>query len=206
MLRNSTSTFGWVTIVLHWAIAALILGLLALGFAMRRLSLDPALQFSLYQWHKSFGFTVFALAAFRAAWHLFERQPQPAAGLTPIERRASVATHGALIALTLAVPLAGWAVASTSTLNIPSFYFDWLVIPHLPMAKSQAAETFWTSAHAILAYTMLALVLIHAMAALYHHIVRRDDVLARMLANRLRLHGQIEKTNGDPLVAKRKHP
>ena len=72
------------------------------------------------------------------------------------------------------------------------------------MAKSQAAETFWTSTHAVLAYATLALVLVHAMAALYHHIVRRDDVLARMLPNRQRFHGEIEKTNGDPLVAKRK--
>ncbi|NVD41145.1 cytochrome b [Ensifer sp. HO-A22] len=206
MLRNSRSTFGWVTIVLHWMIAALILGLIALGFAMRRLSLDPALQFSLYQWHKSFGFTVLALAAFRAAWHVFDRKPEATAGLSPLERHASSTTHVVLIVLTLAVPLAGWAVASTSTLNIPSFYFDWFVIPHLPMAKSEAAETFWTSAHAILAYAMLALVLIHAMAALYHHVVRRDDVLARMLAKRPQLHGHIQKTNGDRLVAKRKYP
>lgn len=204
MLRNSTSTFGWVTIVLHWMIGALILGLLALGFAMRRLSLDPALQFSLYQWHKSFGFTVFALAAFRAAWHLLERRPRAAAGLSPLERRASTTTHAFLIALTVAVPLAGWAVASTSTLNIPSFYFDWFVIPHLPMAKSAAAETFWTSTHAILAYATLALVLVHAMAALYHHIVRRDEVLVRMLTVRQGPHVEIEKTSNDPIVAKRK--
>lgn len=204
MLRNSRSTFGCVTIVLHWAIAALILGLIALGFAMRRLSLDPALQFSLYQWHKSFGFTVLALAALRAAWHLLERKPEATAGLSPLERQASATTHVVLIVLTLAVPLAGWAVASTSTLNIPSFYFDWFVIPHLPMAKSEAAETVWTSTHAILAYVMLTLVLVHALAALYHHIIRRDEVLVRMLTLRQRRHGETEKASGAPLVAKRK--
>lgn len=202
MLRNGKSTFGWVTIILHWTIAVLILGLIALGFAMRRLSLDPALQFSLYQWHKSFGFTVLGLAALRAAWHLCDRKPQPTAGLSPLERRASATTHVLLIVLTVAVPLAGWAVASTSTLNIPSFYFDWLVIPHLPMAKSEAAENFWTSTHAVLAYATLGLVALHAFAAVYHHLVRRDEVLARMLT--IRSHRRGEHVKGGQAIAKRK--
>ncbi|CAN7276414.1 MULTISPECIES: cytochrome b [Ensifer] len=204
MLQNSKSTFGWVTIILHWLIAMSILGLLALGFVMRRLSLDPALQFSLYQWHKSFGFTVLALAALRAVWHVLDRQPQAPSGLSVLERRAARTTHAILIGLTIAVPLAGWAVASTSTLNIPSFYFDWFVISHLPMAKSEAAESFWTSTHAILAYATLALVALHAMAALYHHMVRRDEVLVRMLPTRLLRRGEVEKTKGSQVIAKRK--
>ncbi|WP_457582991.1 cytochrome b [Ensifer canadensis] len=204
MLQNSKSGFGWVTIILHWLIAVSILGLLALGFVMRRLSLDPALQFSLYQWHKSFGFTLLALAALRAVWHVVARQPRAPSGLSALERRAARTTHAILIGLTIAVPLAGWAVASTSTLNIPSFYFDWFVIPHLPMAKSEAAESFWTSAHSILAYATLGLVALHAMAALYHHLVRGDEVLLRMLSTRLQQRSELAKSNGGQVIAKRK--
>lgn len=204
MLQNSKSAFGWVTIILHWLIAVLILALLALGFVMRRLPLDPSLQFSLYQWHKSFGFTVLALAALRAAWHVLDRQPQAPAGLSALERRAAGTTHAILIVLALAVPVSGWAVASTSTLNIPSFYFDWFVIPHLPMAKSEAAESFWTSAHSILAYATLGLVAFHAMAALYHHLVRRDEVLVRMLSTRPQRRRELEKTKSSQVIAKRK--
>ncbi|OCP17169.1 MULTISPECIES: cytochrome b [unclassified Ensifer] len=204
MLQNSKSAFGWVTIILHWLIAVLILGLLALGFVMRRLPLDPSLQFSLYQWHKSFGFTVLALAALRAAWHVLDKQPQAPAGLSPLERRAARATHAILIGLTIAVPLAGWAVASTSTLNIPSFYFDWFVIPHLPMAKTEAAESFWASTHSILAYATLGLLVLHAMAALYHHLVRRDEVLVRMLSTRPQRRRELEKSKSSQVIAKRK--
>ncbi|MNT49230.1 hypothetical protein D3C72_1860680 [compost metagenome] len=171
---------------------------------MRRLSLDPALQFSLYQWHKSFGFTVLALAVLRAAWHVFDRQPRAPSGLSPLERRAARATHAILIGLTIAVPLAGWAVASTSTLNIPSFYFDWFVIPHLPMAQSEAAESFWTSTHSILAYAALGLVVLHATAAIYHHLVRRDAVLIRMLSTRLQRHDELEKTKSNQVITERK--
>lgn len=181
MLRNSEIGFGLVTIVLHWTIALLIFGLILTGFVMRRVGIDPALQFSLYQWHKSFGFTALGLAVLRAIWWLVERNPSPLPGLSPFEREASRATHDTLIVLAIIVPLAGWAIASTSTLDIPSLYFNVMVIPHLPLAKSEPSENFWMFVHALLAYVTLGLAAIHAAAALYHHFMRRDAVLTRML-------------------------
>lgn len=184
MLRNSDHGFGAITIGLHWMIAALILGLMLMGFIMRRVEIDPVLQFSLYQWHKSFGFTVFGLAILRTGWWLVESSPRPLPSLSAIEHIAARLTHCMLIGFALLVPLAGWAVASASTLDIPSFYFNLVVIPHLPLPKSEASEAFWAFAHAVLAYIMLAFVAIHTAAALYHHIVRRDAVLRRMLRSR----------------------
>ena len=206
MLRNDKAGFGWVTIVLHWTIAAIILALLALGFVMSRVPIDPALQFSLYQWHKSLGFTALGLAAIRALWHVVEPRPQPPAGLSALEQRAGSVTHILLIGLALAVPFAGWAVASTSTLNIPSFYFNWFVIPHLPMAKSAPAEDFWTLVHMTLAYLLLAFVAFHALAALYHHFARRDDVLVRMLSAGSHRRKRSQAAGADPVIAGRKKP
>lgn len=181
MLLSRENRFGGIAIILHWAIAALILGLIGLGFVVRRLPVDPAMQFALYQWHKSIGFTALGLAIIRLLWWAVDRHPAPVASLGPLERGASRAMHVALAALTLAVPLAGWAVASTSTLNIPTFYFNVVVIPHLPLEKTPEAEAFWSSAHAVGAYLMLALIVPHAAAALYHHFRRKDEVLTRML-------------------------
>ncbi|HEV7306533.1 cytochrome b [Ensifer sp.] len=206
MLRNDKTGFGWITIALHWAIAALILVLLALGFIMRRVPIDPAMQFSLYQWHKSLGFTVLGLAVIRALWHVVEIRPAPSSTLGALERRAASATHAVLIVLALAVPLAGWAVASTSTLNIPSFYFNWLIIPHLPMEKSAGAEDLWTLVHMVLAYGLLLVVALHASAALYHHAARRDDVLIRMLRARSRQRAASQAAGANPLIAGRKKP
>lgn len=180
MIRNSRAEFGWLAILLHWGTALLILGLIALGFAMVRMALDPALQFSLYQWHKSFGLTALLLAAIRLLWRLANTVPAPVDGLSPAESRMATGMHRALLGLTLLVPLAGWALASTSTLAIPTLLFNRVLIPHLPLTKSAEAETFWTGTHMLLAYGMLALVTLHAGAALYHHLVRRDRVLSRM--------------------------
>lgn len=175
------SGYGTLAICLHWLIALTILGLVGLGFVMRRLAIDPTLQFSLYQWHKSLGIAALGLAGLRAALWLFTRHPAPVPSLSPLERKASHATHIALALLSLAVPLAGWAVASTSTLNIPTFFFNLVVIPSLPLSRSGAAEDFWTWVHAAAAYALLGLAVLHTTAALYHHFIRRDEVLLRML-------------------------
>ena len=184
MLRNGADAFGWVTIFLHWTIAILIAGLLVLGYIMTRPDIDPVLQFNLFQWHKSFGFTALGLSAIRILWWLAGRHPAPVAGLSTLEKQASSLVHILLAGLTLAVPVTGWALASTSTLNIPSFFFDLVVIPHLPLEKSVAAETTWTTAHAVFAYSLGALALLHAGAAFHHHFIRRDAVLVRMLRGR----------------------
>lgn len=186
MLRNGPDAFGRVTILLHWAIALLIAGLLVLGYIMTRPDIDPMLQFDLFQWHKSFGFTALGLCIIRVLWWLAGRHPVAVAGLSVRERWASFAVHILLLGLTLAVPLTGWALASTSTLDIPSFYFNLVVIPHLPLDKSAVAEALWTNAHAILAYSLAGLVLLHAGAALHHHFIRHNAVLVRMLRSRQR--------------------
>jgi cytochrome b561 len=84
------------------------------------------------------------------------------------------------------VPLAGWAIASTSPLQIPSFAFDLVVVPDLPLARSDAMEAFWSQTHALLAYGAGLLALAHAGAAIHHHLMRGDATLERMLDFRQR--------------------
>jgi cytochrome b561 len=169
-----------VSIGLHWVFAALFFGQIALGFTMERVK-SMVLQFELIQWHKSFGFLILGLAVLRLAWRVARgRLPVPE-GLSAGDRRAATLVQYTLLALTIAVPLAGWALASSSTLQIPSFVFNLFVMPHLPLDPSAQAEAFWRQAHGWLAYATLALALGHAAAALRHHFLLHDAVLIRML-------------------------
>lgn len=179
--RNSPRSFGLVTITFHWTIAVLFLAQLALGYLMSRDNIDPVLQFNLFQYHKSIGFLVLALAVPRFIWSVFSRKPRPLDGEGPVSRLGARAAHTALMFLTLAVPIAGWAVASTSPLQIPSYVFDLIVVPGLPMAISDQSEAFWTEVHATLAYLAAAVVLLHVAAALWHHFIRKDPTLRRMI-------------------------
>ncbi|MGB3812538.1 MAG: cytochrome b [Shinella sp.] len=182
-----------MAIVLHWTIALLFLGQMVLGYLTQAVADYPRLQFDLYQWHKSFGFVVLALALSRLVWFLSSVRPLPLAGVPRWEAMAAHATHRLLLALTVAVPLAGWMIASTSPLRIPSFIFDLVLIPDLPLARSDTMEAFWSGTHALLAYGAGLLALVHAGAAIHHHLLRGDDTLVRMLGtraagNRQRIH------------------
>ncbi|HEY4192577.1 MAG TPA: cytochrome b/b6 domain-containing protein [Mesorhizobium sp.] len=170
-----------MSIAFHWTIALLFFGQIALGYLTQATASDPRLQFDLYQWHKSFGFLVLALALLRVLWALSGVWPRPLPGAARGEAAAGRAAHLLLLALTLAVPLTGWAIASTSLLRIPSFMFDLVVIPDLPMARSDEMEAFWSGAHEWLAYGAGLLALVHAGAAIHHHLIRRDATLRRML-------------------------
>lgn len=181
MLRNSRTSYGAVTVILHWTVAALFFAQLALGYLTQAVAARPRLQFDLYQWHKSVGFLLLAVALLRVAWSLSQVRPRPLSGTPGWQVVTARCFHVALLALTLMVPLAGWAIVSVSPLRIASFAFDLVVIPDLPLARSDGAEQFWSRLHALLAYAGLVLAMVHAGAALHHHLVRKDATLERML-------------------------
>lgn len=181
MWRNSRYSYGAVAIVLHWMIAALFIGEIALGYLTQATSDRPRLQFDLYQWHKSFGFLVLALALLRIGWSLVGPKPGPLPGVPQWKEVASRSVHALLLVLTILVPLTGWAIASTSPLRIPSLAFNLVLIPDLPLERSDELEAFWSRSHALLAYAAGLLALLHAGAALHHHFVLRDETLLRIL-------------------------
>lgn len=179
--RSQGQSYGRVAVLFHWIVAILFLAQVPLGYIAHAAASRPALQFELYQWHKSVGFLVLSLSVLRLIWLCLDGRPGEAAQSSRFERRAASAARIILYAATLLVPLTGWAIASASPLRIPSYVFDIVVVPPLPIAVSDAAEAFWSNVHAILAYCAGAVAGIHIAAALDHHFRRNDRTLTRML-------------------------
>jgi cytochrome b561 len=179
-ITNSTTRYGWAAIVLHWLIAAIFIGQFVLGFVMVRLS-SQRTAFELIQLHKSFGFLLLGLVILRIAWRLGNAAPSLPRSVGSLERRVAPLVHFALYAFQLALPLSGWALVSVSMLEIPSVPFNLFVMPNLPFAESDAAESFWAAAHWYLAYAGIGLVALHFAAALRHHFWLKDAVLTRMI-------------------------
>jgi cytochrome b561 len=94
------------------------------------------------------------------------------------QRRAAATTHVLLYALMLAIPLSGWLYSSATGVSV--VYLGVLPLPDL-VPKGKALAAILKVLHVTLNYTLLALVILHAGAALKHHFVDRDGVLARML-------------------------
>lgn len=168
-----------LVVALHWLAAALLLGLLALGWFMVHGGADAARRFDLYQLHKSFGFLALALVLARLAARRAPGAAPPPAPMPPWERRAAALAHGALYALTLVVALSGWLVVSAAIVAIPTRFFDLFVIPDLPGVGHAQFETA-TTLHFLAAWLLAFLIALHVGAALKHRFVDRDAVWSRM--------------------------
>ena len=177
-LRSTPTTWGSVTKALHWLIALGVIGLAVVGWVMKGMPLSPD-KVQVYALHKSVGLTVFALVLLRLAWRIFvDTRPDLPAGMPLWERRAAWLSHVLLYVVLLAMPLSGWLFNSAS--NFKLRWFDLFSVPSLaapdPVLKEWAAL-----AHLTIFWLIAVLVTVHVAAALKHHFIDRDFVLARML-------------------------
>jgi cytochrome b561 len=180
MLRNSSTGYGWIAILFHWTIAILIIGQWALGWTMEHL-VGPRLAFGLIQWHKSVGLLILALALLRLLWRFANPRPVLPPEMGRLEKSAARSAHRGLYWLMFLLPLSGWALVSASVLEIPTYAFYLFIVPDLPLGRSDRSEALWTTAHIVLGWVLLAIVVVHVMAALRHHFLLRDNVLSRMI-------------------------
>jgi len=189
MTRGDYSGFAKL---LHWLIALLIAGMVGLGVYMTDVEGDFQYKLWLYQLHKSFGVTLFALVLIRLAWRQISPPPVMPADMSVWERRAAKSAHSALYVLMLALPLSGWARVSASPLSIPTEVFGLFTLPHIPWLASlpsetkQAWEPVFQTVHWAIAWVLVAVVAVHALAALRHALILKDDVMQRMLPGRAR--------------------
>jgi cytochrome b561 len=167
-------------IALHWLTLALIACGFALAVYMVDLPLSPQ-KLKFFSWHKWIGVTVFLLALARLAWRLRHAAPAPPAVMPLWQQRAAAAMHALLYGLVIVIPLTGWLYSSAA--GMPTVYLGLLQLPDL-LATDKALAAQLKLVHVALDYTLLTLVVIHAAAALKHHVVDRDDVLRRMLPSR----------------------
>ena len=162
-------------IAFHWVIAALVLFNLWLGLFHDSLPRE----WKVIPVHKSVGITILVLTLGRIAWRLTHRPPHLPELMAGWEKAVAKGVHFVLYALLLILPLTGWLLSSNPARPRPVswfFLFDLPLLPATPAIASGAHET-----HELLGYLMTALVLIHIAAALRHHFLLRDKVLARML-------------------------
>lgn len=176
---NTSTRYTPVAIMLHWLLALAIACAFCVGLYMADLPFSPT-RLKLYNWHKWAGVTILALSALRLLWRLTHRPPADLP--MPVwQARAAHATHALLYAAFFAVPLLGWAYSSAA--GFPIVWFGVLPLPDFVPKDKALADTF-KQLHALAAYGLAALVLAHVAAALKHHFIDRDGLLARMSLRR----------------------
>ena len=174
---DTPNSYDQIAIGLHWLIAFAILATFALGLYMHELPLSPQ-KLKLYSWHKWAGVSIFLCVVLRLGWRLAHRPPALPAAMPAWQRMAAEATHVLLYLLMFAVPLSGWLMSSAK--GFQTVWFGVLPLPDL-LDKNQQLGDLLKEVHEALNFGMAGRVLAHAGAALKHHVIDRDEVLARML-------------------------
>lgn len=186
-ISNTRLRYGAVAMTLHWLIAASIIFNLCLGLYVADILTDQDPErFGLIQFHKSIGLTVLVLSLARLGWRLVNPIPPLPDTLTPALKVLARGTHYLLYFLMIAIPLAGWALVSSSPLGLPTPYFGLFHWPNiafladLTRAQKAPLRHEFFALHMYLAFSAIVLIALHVAGALYHQ-MRRDDVLRRML-------------------------
>ena len=161
---------------LHWLMALLLIGLLALGFYMHDLPLSPE-KLKLYAWHKWAGVSAFLLVLVRLAWRIGHPPPALPASMSRPMQLAAHAGHGLLYVLMIAIPLTGWLMSSAK--GFQTVWFGVLPIPDL-LGKDKETGELLALVHKSLNLLFVAVILGHVGAALKNHFIDKDGLLDRM--------------------------
>jgi cytochrome b561 len=176
-LKTTPEVWGSVAKFLHWTIAILVVMMLFGGTSMGDLPNGPDKMW-VYATHKSLGLTILALMLLRLVWRFFDPRPADPPGLGGPAKFAARAVHVAFYVLLIAMPLSGWLYNSAS--NFPLKWFGFFSVPALS-GPDKELKHFAHEVHETVYLIIIAVILLHAAAALKHHFIDRDSVLRRML-------------------------
>jgi cytochrome b561 len=168
--KSTPTRYGSVAIAIHWVSAAAIIALLTSGAIMAGVAGAP--RSSILPIHATIGTLVLLLTLLRLAWWVWgDKRPQPVAGQPPMRQLAARIVHGLLYAGIIVLGASGIATLALSG-AIPAL----LSGAPLPDFAGLLPRT----THGLVSKLMIALLLAHVGAALFHQFVRRDRLLARM--------------------------
>ena len=161
---------------LHWIVAVLVIGLIAVGIGREFMPKGPTRDL-VTGLHKATGIVVMVLMFVRIRHRIANPPPPPEPGLPSWQVGLSHQTHWLLYLILLVMPMIGWL--GSNALGRPVSMYGLFDLPTLTAEDKPFGEALYT-AHGVLGYSLLALVVIHVGAALHHHFGRKDATLMRM--------------------------
>lgn len=178
--KNTDRRYGSLSIGLHWVMLLLLAAVYGCIELREFFPKGSAPREALKTWHFMLGLSVFALVWLRLAVRLTGPTPRIEPTPSPLQSILAKIIHLALYALMIGMPLAGWLILSAAGKPIPFFGL------HLPALIGENKELAKTIAeiHETVGAAGYYLIGLHAVAALFHHYIVRDNTLARMLPRR----------------------
>lgn len=173
-MTNPTQ-FAFLSRILHWLMAILLVAMLFIGVSMVSSLGD---YHRLLAFHRPLGIAILILAAIRLITRLFTRAPELPPSVAGSERVVVKLSEMLLYALFIALPLVGWAMLSAG--HYPIVMFGSVHLPPILPARPELYAPL-RKTHTILAYALFLTFLAHMSAVLFHTLVLRDHLLSRMV-------------------------
>jgi cytochrome b561 len=178
MMGNTSSGWGSVSRWLHWILGVAIIGMIAYGWWMNHFAARPD-RFFYRSIHADIGYVVLLLTVIRLIWRGVNPTPALPGDTPRWQRIVARVSHVLLYLVTILVAVLGWAHSGARTPNYASF-FGWFNVPQFTSPDRVAAGAY-EDRHIFFAYVLLALIVLHVAAAVWHHFIRRDGVAIRMV-------------------------
>jgi cytochrome b561 len=178
MIDTTVPGYTLTARILHWITAALVLIMVPIGVAMANADFGGA-QDTLYHLHRSIGVLLLPIVVIRLIYRLRNPAPPLPADIPWIQQLAAHMTHWGLYTLLIVQPVVGWI--ATSAYRAPILFF-WLfeVPPIWPVDQAFSERMF--AVHRLIGIAIVLLVCAHVGAALFHHFIRKDRILMRMVS------------------------
>jgi cytochrome b561 len=168
---NPVPRYSTLMIAIHWSTAIAVVVAYMLSEGGPTIRQDPPLL------HFAFGLSVLALTVARIAARAVQPVPPPSLAMAPPTARLSRVVHATLYILLIVVPLVGWLVASRMRLPVRIFA---MAVPALNVPTPRFMDAVWAGIHQVGGNLLLGLAALHALAAVWHHCVRKHKLINRM--------------------------
>ena len=174
---NNEKKYGVVTKLLHWSIFVLFILQFFLVYRREYFPKDSPEKMQYMLLHKSFGATILALAIFMIIWRHLGKRPSHPSHMPKTQSILAKVVHALLYLCMLIMPLSGISMSQLSGYKVS--IFNWFDLPMLVSVNKDLAGVFH-EIHEYTSFAIIALVSGHALAALYHHFVNKDNVLEKI--------------------------
>ncbi|WP_354625164.1 cytochrome b [Psychromonas sp. MME2] len=175
-MPQSVTHYNRLSKLFHWTSALLVILLFSLGVWMVDLSYYSEWYKTAPHWHKSIGICLFAITLLRIIYKNVTASPKIEGARWEVIS-AKIA-HTLIYILLFTIFISGYLISTADGRAIE--IFNWFSIPGFG-SFIENQEDIAGDIHYYLAYTLIALASVHALAALKHHFIDKDNTLKKML-------------------------